>query len=271
MQGRDGGFGAFDVDNNALFLTKVPFDDMSALCDPSWADVSGKVLEAFGMLLQSPHREKIGGNLLPRIKLASARVIEFLALTTHRCENGSWYGRWGVNYIYGTCQALCGLEHFAKCPRECMDGNCTTHLDHPTRLARSLIPPAIAFLKSHQNPDGGWGECLSTYKDPTLAGKGNSRPSQTAWALLGLLAHLSPTDEAILRGVAWLVKEQVDMKEGGRSWKEDFFSGVGFPNFYYLGYDYYRHYFPMMALGKWSRGMERRGGDLVGSRSRLPD
>jgi squalene-hopene/tetraprenyl-beta-curcumene cyclase len=263
MQGQDGGFGAFDVDNNALFLNKIPFSDMNAVCDPSWADVTGRVLEAFGMLLQSSHKEKIRDNLLPRIKLSSARAIEFLASTNQRCQNGSWYGRWGVNYIYGTCHVLCGLECFVKCPLGCTDGSCTGHLDHPTRLARSLIPPAIAFLKSCQNADGGWGECISTYSDPTLAGKGNSRAPQTAWALLGLLSHLPPSDEAIIRGVTWLVKEQVDMKEGGRSWEEDFFSGVGFPNFYYLGYDYYRHYFPMMALGRWARGMQM-GRELVG-------
>jgi squalene-hopene/tetraprenyl-beta-curcumene cyclase len=279
MQNRDGGFGAFDVDNDALYLNKIPFSDMDALCDPSWACVTGRVLEAFGMLLHSPHKEKIQDSLLPRIKLASIRAIEFLASTNQRGrENGAWYGRWGVNYVYGTSNVLCGLEHFVECPHGCVDvgsgfgedyeslcpkENCAQHFDYPTRLARSLIPSAITFLKSCQNTDGGWGESLSTYRNPSLAGKGRSRPSQTAWALIGLLAHLPPGDEAIVDGVEWLVREQVDMEDGGkggRSWKEEFHTGVGFPNFYYLGYDYYRHYFPMMALGRWSRGMQKGEG-----------
>src|SRR5436190_16703512 len=270
MQNRDGGFGAFDVDNNALFLNKIPFSDMDALCDPSWACVTGRVLEAFGMLLHSPHKGEIRDNLITRIKLASIRAIEFLASTDQReREKGAWYGRWGANYIYGTSNVLCGLQYFIECPLGCADGgsgfsedyeslchneNCAEYLDWPTGLARSLTRPAITFLRSCQNTDGGWGESLSTYRDPSLAGKGRSTPSQTAWALIGLLAYLSPDDEAIVKGVEWLVREQVDTEDGGkggRSWKEDFYSGVGFPNFYFLGYGYYSHYFPMMALGRW--------------------
>ncbi|KAI9767731.1 MAG: hypothetical protein M1839_004345 [Geoglossum umbratile] len=265
MQNRDGGFGAFDVDNDSLFLNKIPFSDMKTLCDPSWACVSGRVLEIFGLLLHSPHKGKLQDNSLPRMKLACARAVEFLASTDQRDENGAWYGRWGANYIYGTSNVLCGLEYFVECPLGCVGPkeNCAEHLDYPTHLARSLVSPAISFLKSCQNADGGWGECLSTYRDTSLAGKGRSGPSQTAWAIMALLGHLPPGDEAIVKGVEWLVREQVDMGDGGKggtSWNEEFYTGVGFPNFYFLGYDYYRHYFPMMALGRWSRRMEREGG-----------
>lgn len=237
------------------------------------------MLEAFAILLHSPHKEKIGDNLLPRIKLASIRATKFLASTNQReRENGAWYRRWGVNYVYRTSNVLCRLEYFVKCPLRgvdrgsrfgvdyeslCPKENCAEHLDYPTRLARSLVPPAITFLKSCQNPDSGWGESLYTYRDPSLVGKGRSRPSQTAWALMGLLAYLPPGDKAIVKGVEWLVREQVDMEDGGkggRSWKEEFHTGVGFPNFYILGYNYYRHYFPMIALGRWVRRMEREGG-----------
>ena len=238
MQNNDGGWAAFESENHALFLNKVPFSDMDALCDPSTADVTGRVLEAFGLMTKRRHEKGSAFGLFERIDLACKHAITYLASIQER--TGAWWGRWGSNYVYGTSNVLCGLVYFA--------GNDSRVSD--------LVNPAIQWLKFIQNTDGGWGERLESYKNFELAGRGPTTPSQTAWALMALLAHLPPTDIAIKRGIALLVSSQTDEQEAGASWLETYYTGTGFPNWFYLGYSYYRHYFPMMALGRYTQSMK---------------
>ena len=230
MQNSDGGWAAFDVNNDKLFLNRIPFSDMDSLCDPSSADVTGRILEAFGLLLKSARKVAIDIGFLSRISLACTRGIAYLVRNQE--ANGAWYGRWGSNYIYGTSNVLCGLTHFES---------------------QNLASPAVEWIMSVQNADGGWGEKLDTYRDPSQAGCGPSTASQTAWALMGLLSYLPPTNEAIERGVAFLIRSQTLSKGEGMSWPEKEYTGTGFPNFFYIGYTLYPHYFPMMALGRYLR------------------
>jgi squalene-hopene/tetraprenyl-beta-curcumene cyclase len=125
------------------------------------------------------------------------------------------------------------------------------------KIARNAIPPALAFLRRSQNSDGGWGEGVDTYFHPERAGIGKSTPSQTSWALMGLLSHVPPNDESISRGIRYLLESQIEMKEGGKSWVEQLYTAAGFPGSYDFRYEYYKHYFPMMALGRYSRAMEK--------------
>lgn len=166
MQNRDGGWAAFDVENNKLFLDKIPFSDMDSLLDPSTADVTGRILEALGLLRNTLRKVKVAQALLERVGLACDHALIYLASIQE--PDGAWYGRWGSNYIYGTSNVLCGLAYFSK--------------DHARTQA--LVEPAIRWLKSVQNTEGGFGEKLDTYKDPTLAGRGESTASQTAWGLM---------------------------------------------------------------------------------------
>ena len=237
MQNSDGGWAAFDLDNNKLFLNEIPFSDMNSLCDPSSADVTGRILEAFGLMMQIARQEHIAPDLLDRVVAASERAIAYLANTQE--STGAWYGRWGVNYVYGTSNVLCGLAYFSQ----------------DDQLVQDMVTPAILWLKMVQNPDGGWGEIPESYKDPMRCGCGPSTASQTAWAIMGLLTHLLPTDEAVKRGVAYLVNSQTDTAGEGASWQERKYTGTGFPNHFYLGYTLYRHYFPMMALGRYVEAM----------------
>lgn len=232
MQNKDGGFAAFDYNNNKVFLNKIPFSDMNSLSDPSTADVTGRVLEAFGLLMEEPC--SIAPDLEQRVRTSSQRAITYLAKQQE--STGAWYGRWGSNYVYGTSNVLCGLTYFSD-----------------DSQAQKLVSPAIDWLKSVQNGDGGWGEKLITYKDPTQAGRGTSTASQTAWGLMGLLAHLPPTDESIRKGIAHLILTQTTRKGGGASWPETKYTGTGFPGFFYIGYELYSHYFPLMALGRFAQ------------------
>ena len=144
--------------------------------------------------------------------------------------DGSWYGRWGVNYVYGTWQAIEGLRAVGIPADD-----------------RGVIA-AAEWLLGHQQPCGGWGESADSYADPSLAGRGEPTPSQTAWALAGLLAAGHAGSPAARRGVAWLVDHQTP--EG--DWVEENFTGTGFPKVFYLRYHWYRVYFPLMALGRWA-------------------
>lgn len=237
MQNNDGGWGAFDVHNDRLFLNKIPFSDMDSLCDPSTADVTGRILEAFGLLTQS--RCAISASLIDAMKVACERAIDYLLDTQE--ANGSWYGRWGSNYIYGTSNVICGLAYFSS-----RDGK-------SDRLDRSL-EAAVQWLKSIQNPDGGWGETLLSYKRPELAGCGPSTASQTGWSLMALLDCLTVEDKAVQGGVEYLLRTQTQSEHKDEaSWPESHFTGTGFPNHFYLGYSLYAHYFPMMALGRYSQ------------------
>ena len=221
MQNKDGGWAAFDLNNDKLFLNQIPFSDMDSLCDPSSPDVAGRVLEALG-LLDDPKYDEV-----------CQRGIEYLRGTQE--AQGSWFGRWGVNYIYGTSNVLNALMRL-KVPS-----------DDP------MIAKALTWLKEVQNPDGGWGECLESYSDKTLMGKGVSTASQTAWGLMALLAYVSPNDACVQKGIRWLVDHQVTNGIELGSWDEQEFTGTGFPNHFYLRYHMYRHYFPLMALGRFCR------------------
>ena len=216
MQNRDGGWGAFDLNNDRHFLCYVPFADHNAMIDPSTADLCGRVLEALGKLgrrLGDPHVD---------------RAVEFVRRTQE--ADGSWFGRWGVNYIYGTWQVLTGLVGVGISP------------DDPVVVA------GAKWLLAHQQANGGWGESPNTYERPELRGQGQTTASQTAWALLGLLAAGMTDHPAVLRGVRYLVHTQ--SHDG--SWEESQFTGTGFPCVFYLRYHYYPIYFPLMALARWA-------------------
>ena len=217
MQCADGGWAAFDVDNDAEILTHVPFADHNAMLDPSCADITGRALEA----LCGPGRG--------REKRAIRRAVDFLKRTQE--EDGSWYGRWGVNYIYGTCFALRGLRAAGE------DAN------------EAHIIQAGEWLRSVQNADGGWGETCNSYVDARHKIIGESTPSQTAWALLGLLATGDTRTGSIHEGIRYLLETQ---NEDG-SWTEELWTGTGFPNVFYLRYHLYPQYFPLMALGEFKR------------------
>jgi len=215
MQNPDGGWAAFDVRNNKVFLNEIPFSDMDSLLDPSSPDVTGRVLQALG---------QIGD---PALDDHVARAIAYLR--RHQEPEGSWFGRWGVNYVYGTSIALSGL--------------CA----HGVRAEDPMVTAALAWLARVQNEDGGFGECLESYRERSLMGRGPSTASQTAWGLTGLLAFLPAHHEAVRRAVRWLVSRQVDPG----TWEEREFTGTGFPNHFYIRYHLYRHYFPLTALGRF--------------------
>jgi len=213
MQSRNGGWGAFDTDNLRELFNKIPFADMEAMLDQPTADLTGRHLELMG---------DFGYDVEMR---RAKRGLAFLKQIQE--PNGSWWGRWGVNYIYGTWSVLSGLRSIGE------------------DLSQPYIRQSVAWLKSRQNEDGGWGETCDTYGDASLAGKGPSTPSQTAWALLGLLAGEDALSPELVRGIEYLTRTQLD--DG--TWDELHFTGTGFPRHFYLRYYMYRNYFPLMALG----------------------
>ncbi|HET7755030.1 MAG TPA: squalene--hopene cyclase [Anaeromyxobacteraceae bacterium] len=219
MQNRDGGWAAFDVENDRLFLNEIPFSDMDSLCDPSSPDVTGRVLEAYGIAGDSRYDD------------ACRRGLEYLRRTQE--PEGSWYGRWGVNYVYGTSNVLNALARM-RVP-----------------ASDPMVAAGLAWLRKVQQPDGGWGEGLESYADRSRMGVGPSTASQTAWGLMGLLAYPSDDAEAVRRGIAWLVERQLEDGDSAGSWREEEFTGTGFPRHFYLRYHLYRHYFPLMALGRF--------------------
>jgi squalene-hopene/tetraprenyl-beta-curcumene cyclase len=198
MQNRDGGWGAFDRDNNRQFLCQVPFADHNAMIDPSTPDLTGRVLEALGTL-----GRRIGDT-------AVDRAIAYLRETQE--ADGSWFGRWGVNYIYGTWQVLVGLAAVGVAS------------DDP------FFTSGANWLLAWQQPCGGWGESPDSYDDPALRGQGPVTASQTAWAILGLLAAGLEHHPAVVRGIRYLVSAQSD--DG--TWHEPEFTGTGFPRVFYL-------------------------------------
>jgi squalene-hopene/tetraprenyl-beta-curcumene cyclase len=219
MQSSDGGWGAFDRDNNMELLCKVPFADHNAMIDPSSPDLAGRVLEAYG---------KLG----MRVGHASVdRAVAYLRATQE--ADGSWFGRWGVNYVYGTWQAIEGLR----------------------AVGLSAGDPAVSagadWLERHQQPSGGWGETPESYSDRSLAGCGTPTASQTAWAVAGLVAAGRHDSRAARRGAQWLAAHQ----SADGSWDESEFTGTGFPKVFYLRYHYYPIYFPLMALARFSQAM----------------
>ena len=221
MQNRDGGWAAFDVDNDRVYLNDIPFSDMDSLSDPSSPDVTGRVLEALGIFGDPAHRA------------AAARGVAYLRRAQE--PEGSFYGRWGVNYVYGTSNVLNGLVRQA------------IPADDP------MVARALRWLESVQNPDGGFGEGLESYADRGRMGRGPSTASQTAWGVMGLLAYRGPEDPAVRRAVAWLVERQIAAGPDAGTWAEAEFTGTGFPRHFYIRYHLYRHYFPLMALGRFCR------------------
>ena len=223
MQGPSGGWAAFDRDNTRTVLTEIPFADHNAMIDPPTADVTARVLEVLGYL-------GLGVQDAP-----VAKALEFLR--NQQEPDGSWFGRWGVNYLYGTWQVLRGLAAIGEDPRK----------PHMQR--------AVRWLTSVQLPDGGWGETCATYEDPRMKGQGPATPTQTAWALMGLMAA-GVVDDAVHRGIGALVRTQ----RSDGTWDESQFTGTGFPKVYYLEYTMYRNYFPLQALGIYRRTLQNSGG-----------
>jgi squalene-hopene/tetraprenyl-beta-curcumene cyclase len=252
MQNKDGGWGAFDRDNDSLFLNKIPFSDMDALCDPSTADVSGHVLEAFGLFLSTSRQHKpwmVKDQLIDRLMTASQKAVDYLLDMQE--PSGAWYGRWGVNYIYGTSAALCALAYFVgtKVNNKWTEKDDSIH---------DGVYSALRWLEATQNLDGGWGETLHSYEDPLRAGSGPSTASQTAWALMALLPYIPPTTSVISKGVEYLLRTQTKTDRQGATWHEDYYTGTGFPKHFYIRYSLYPHYFPLMALGRYASAMRQR-------------
>ncbi len=225
MQSRDGGWGAFDADNTGTLPDKLPFCDFGEVIDPPSADVTAHVVEMLA------HTGRAGTD-------ATRRGVQWL-LDAQEAD-GSWFGRWGANHVYGTGAAVPALV--------------AAGIDR----ADPVIRRAVRWLEEHQAADGGWGEDLRSYDDPAWIGRGEPTASQTAWALLALIAAAdqgSPADNpAVRRGIAWLLERQ---RPDG-TWDEPQFTGTGFPGDFYIRYHLYRHVFPLSALGRYAA---RPGGD----------
>ncbi len=243
MQCEGGGWGAFDKDNDKKFLTKIPFCDFGEALDPPSVDVTAHIVEAFGKLgLGKDHPSMV-------------RALEYLRREQEK--DGSWFGRWGVNYIYGTGAVLPALEAIGE------------------DMTAPYVTRAADWLLTRQQSSGGWGESCASYMDATMSGRGKATASQTAWALMGLIAVNRPEDrDAIERGLAFLIERQ----QGG-TWAEPEYTGTGFPGYgvgatiklgdpllterlkqgpelsraFMINYNLYRHYFPLMAMGRWKR------------------
>ena len=221
MQCKPGGWAAFDLDNDQDWINLIPYGDLKAMIDPNTADVTARVLEMLGEC---------------NLSMNDRRVQKAIAYLINEQEtDGSWFGRWGVNYIYGTSGVLSALSLIA--PSQC----------------RSQIQRGAAWLVACQNPDGGWGETCASYDNPHLKGKGNSTASQTAWALIGIMAAMEGTqftaDAAVTKGIEYLLGTQ----RSDGTWNELEFTGTGFPCHFYLKYHLYQQYFPLQALARYSR------------------
>jgi len=222
FQCKDGGWAAFDKDCTKGVLEKVPFADHNAMLDPECADITARILELLGYEGYSVEH--------PQVHKALRFVRE------HQEEDGSWYGRWGVNYIYGTWQVLRGLR--------------ALNID----MYQPWLLKARDWLESVQHEDGGWGERCNTYDDPVFKGQGPSTASQTAWAVMGLCAFDDPHRPSIQRGIEYLIRTQ--NRDG--SWTEQETTGTGFPKVFYLKYDMYRNSWPLLAMATFRNLVERR-------------
>ena len=216
MQSKDGGWGAFDADNTRKLVNKLPFCDFGAVIDPPSADVTAHIVEAFAAEGRA------------RDVVARRGVVWLLRAQE---PDGSWFGRWGANYVYGTGAVVPALIAAGVKP------------------SKPAIRRAVAWLEQHQNPDGGWGEDLRSYDDPDLW-RGESTASQTAWALLALLAAEEQGSAATEAGVRWLARTQ----RADGSWDEPQYTGTGFPGDFYINYHLYRLAFPISALGRYVSG-----------------
>ena len=223
MQSKNGGWGAFDKDNDQKLFNEIPFADHKAMLDPPTADVTSRVLWMLGILGYERNHPKI------------SRAIHYVK--DNQEKDGSWFGRWGVNYIYGTWLALTGLRSIGE------------------NMTEPCYRRATDWFKSRQNADGGWGETCESYIDKSLSGIGRSTASQTSWALMGLLTGGEVESKTVRRGVNYLLARQ--NTQG--TWDEPEFTGTGFPGHFYIKYHMYRHFFPLMALARYRHALK---GDL---------
>ena len=230
MQSSDGGWAAFDVDNTSALAGALPFCDFGEVIDPPSADVTAHVVE---MLADEPAADP------QRLRWGVKWLLD------HQEPDGSWFGRWGANHLYGTGAVVPALVAAGVAP------------DDPA------IARAVEWLERHQNDDGGWGEDLRSYKDPAWIGRGTSTASQTAWALLALLAAGRHRSDAVRRGVRFLVESQ----RGDGTWDEDLYTGTGFPTDFYINYHLYRLVFPLTALGRYCRAVTSDAGSDGGTSS----
>ena len=244
MQSANGGWAAFDKDNTKFLIAKIPLADFGEALDPPSVDVTAHVLEMLGRLGYSSGHPSV------------AKALEYVL--SEQEADGAWFGRWGVNYIYGTGAVLPALEALG--------------LD----MAAGYVQRAVQWVVDHQNPDGGWGESCASYVDPAYRGKGPSTASQTSWALLSLLAGREGGHPTTRRGVEYLIETQ----QGDGSWEEPYFTGTGFPGYrigqrldryltpddpgyqggelpngFMINYHMYRNYWPLTALGRYRRAM----------------
>jgi squalene-hopene/tetraprenyl-beta-curcumene cyclase len=222
MQCKNGGWASFDKDNDRMVFQYVPFADHNAMLDPATVDITGRVLEClvtYGFDQSHP---------------AVKKAIQFVR--DEQEADGSWFGRWGTNYIYGTALVLRGLEAVG------VDRN------------EPMVQQAAEWLRMVQNSDGGWGETMASYDDPNLRGQGESTASQTAWAIMGLLAVGDTRSECVAQGIAYLLKTQ--KKDG--AWEEALYTGTGFPCVFYLKYNLYAQYFPLIALTAYAKVMAEK-------------
>jgi len=222
FQCRNGGWAAFDKDVTKHWLEDVPFADHNAILDPPCSDITSRALELFGRLGISRQESFV------------RRGLEFVRKTQQ--EDGSWYGRWGVAYIYGTWLVLRGLEAVGE------------------DMNQDWILRGRDWLESCQNEDGGWGETCAAYEDANLKGRGESTVSQTAWALMGVIACGGARRSSVARGIDYLCR----MQEIDGSWREDYITGTGFPRVFYLKYDLYRNSWPLLALAEYRRAVFSR-------------
>jgi squalene-hopene/tetraprenyl-beta-curcumene cyclase len=220
MQSGDGGWAAFDADNTSRLVAKLPFCDFGEVIDPPSADVTAHTIEALAAA---------GLSETPAVRRGVAWLLR------EQEPDGSWFGRWGANYVYGTGAAVPALIAAGVLP------------------GKPPIRRAVGWLIAHQNADGGWGEDMRSYSDPSWAGRGESTASQTAWALLALIAAGGPESaDSIERGVQWLARAQ----RADGSWDEPQFTGTGFPGDFSINYHLYRLVFPVSALGRYLRSAE---------------
>jgi squalene-hopene/tetraprenyl-beta-curcumene cyclase len=230
MQCKNGGWGSFDKDNTRMIFQYIPFADHNAMLDPPTVDITGRMLEMLASYGYSRGDKRV------------EKAIKFIL--SEQEPDGSWFGRWGVNYIYGTFLVLRGLEAIGMDPLE------------------PQMQQGAEWIRMVQNPDGGWGETCGSYDDPNTRGVGPSTPSQTAWAMLGLLAAGDDRSDSIAKGVRWLLTHQLpdgswDESMGEGATRQGIITGTGFPKVFYLAYTMYRQYFPLLALTGYKRAMER--------------
>jgi squalene-hopene/tetraprenyl-beta-curcumene cyclase len=221
MQCRPGGWAAFDIDNDQDWLNDHPYGDLKAMIDPNTADVTARVLEMVGRCGVTTGTQSV------------ERALEYLIKEQE--PEGCWFGRWGVNYIYGTSGVLAALA-----------------LIDPKRFATE-IQRGAAWLISCQNADGGWGETCKSYDDPSLKGQGPSTPSQTAWALIGLLAAGDAGADHAMTAIEFGIQHLIETQKPDGSWEEPYYTGTGFPGHFYLRYNLYYQHFPLTALARYHK------------------